>query len=194
MRTYVPSVNNETIIFYKNRSEDDILLDQLFGDTITTEEDYFDANIFESENVAPSRLTSGGSRSTTPPPVFKQCTSLEECLDIDNANPDDEHYLRPLDYHDYMYDYDDAIGSANPARPPIESSFGGSDGDRNNYAPSNNIIPRPSDGVVTRPVFTPDGTLLFEAEKTKSEEKLDRLITSLGSLINLLNTTRDEGM
>ena len=88
------------------------------------------------------------------------------------------------------------IGSANPARPPIESSFGGStnDGDRNNYAPTNNIIPRPSDGVVTRPVFTPDGTLLFEAEKTKSEEKLDRLITSLGSLINLLNTTRDEGM
>ena len=105
------------LLFYKNRSEDEILLDQLFGDTITNEEDYFDANIFESENVdvAPSRfqeiqISTGTRRSTTPPPVFKQCTSLEECLGIDNANPDDEHYLRPLDYHDYMYDYDDAIG------------------------------------------------------------------------------------
>lgn len=92
-------------LFIKNRSEDEILLDQLFGDTVTDEEDYFDANIFESDSVAPSRLTSSGGgspRSTTPPPVFKQCTTLEECLGIDNANPDEEHYLRPLDYHDYM--------------------------------------------------------------------------------------------
>ena len=90
-----------------------------------------------------------------------------------------------------MYDYDDAIGSVNPVQPPAESSFGANT-NRNDFKPSNTIS-RPEDSVVTRPVFTADGTLLFEAEKSKSEEKLDRLISSLGSLISLLNSTRDQG-
>lgn len=118
---------------------------------------------------------------------------MEDCLEVESLGGDDDnghHYLRPLDYHDYMYDYDD-IGSVSPERPPSESSFG-SVPNQNAFNPSNTVV-RPGDSVVTRPVFTADGQLLFEAEQTKSEQKLDRLISSLGSLINLLNSTRDEG-
>ena len=74
-------------------------------------------------------------------------------------------------------------------RPPQEASFAT---DVNKYYENDELL-RPQDSIVTRPVFTPDGTLLFEAEKTQSEAKLDRLIDSLGSLISLLNSTKEQG-
>ena len=88
---------------------------------------------------------------------------------------------------DYDYDYQ-ASEDIRPIRPQQEANFASDVSQRFN---SGNL--RPQDSIVTRPVFTPDGTLLFEAEKSQSEEKLDKLINSLGSLISLLNSTRDRG-
>ena len=110
--------------------------------------------------------------TTPPPPVFKQCTTLEECLGKP-IQPDYDTFLTPLEYEEYQYD------DLTVQQPQDELQLG-----------SRPSLSNPQDSIVTRPIFTPDGTLLFEAEQSPTEAKLDRLIDSLGSLISLLNTTK----
>jgi hypothetical protein len=161
---------------YKN--EDEELLDDLFGP--------------QPDNAEPGDavVLASPTRTRTPPPVFKECTTLEECLGTGSASQDDDHAylsnLTPLDYEYYDLTSEDRV---DPIRPPQEASLGVFD--QPGFA--NSEIQKPQDSIVTRPVFSPDGTLLFEAEKSRTEEKLDKLIDSLGSFIHLLNATKDQG-
>ena len=56
---------------------------------------------------------------------------------------------------------------------------------------------RPGDSIVSRPVFTPDGQALLNsaasAVSSASHDQLDNLISSLTSLVKLLNTTKSQG-
>ncbi|MGB2137129.1 MAG: hypothetical protein ACPHVU_05970, partial [Flavobacteriaceae bacterium] len=164
--------------FQDYQDEDEALLQDLFGPstepppTLSNENEPSDAVVINANRVG-----------TTQPPVFKACTTLEECLGKPQQPTDAHTYLTPLDYEYYDYQDGDQI---KPIRPPQEAAFAT---DLNRQS----SLSRPQDSIVTRPVFSPDGTLLFEAEKTGTEEKLDRLIDSLGSLIGLLNATKEQG-
>ena len=169
------------------QNEDETLLEELFGDETNTPQS--SPVLIQDEEPSDALIIDVGNRfqQSTPPPVFKECTSIEECLgtsQAQSASSNQEGWLTPLDY-DY-YDYTDQ-GEVRPIRPPQEASFG-SQQSKNDLSGL-----RPQDSIVTKPVFSPDGTLLFEAEKSGTEEKLDRLIDSLGSLIHLINATKEQG-
>ena len=155
------------------QDEDEQLLAELFGpDTPpqVTELDG-DAITLQVPKAGP------GSGTTDPnPPVFKQCTTLEECLGKP-IQPDYDTFLTPLEYEEYQYD------DLTVQQPQDELQWG-------SISRPAAALSNPQDSIVTRPIFTPDGTLLFEAEQSPTEAKLDRLIDSLGSLISLLNTTK----
>ena len=189
-------------VFYEDyQDENEDLLQQVFGPASNTLGSAVeplepnDAVVIDTGNRRPTgnnptgNNPTGNSPTGSNPPVFKDCTTLEECLGSGNtqtlSESDEISWLTPLDY-DYDYDSIDAI---QPIRPPQEANFAASN--VNKYLDE---ALRPQDSIVTRPVFTPDGTLLFEAEKSGSEEKLDRLINSLGSLISLLNATKEQGI
>ena len=130
------------------------------------------AEVFGPDSSANDAVTIDRNKMVQPastvPPVFKECTTLEECLG-QPVQPDYDTFLTPLEY-----DYTDLTAE----QPQEELSF------HQNFHPS-----AIQDSIVTRPIFTPDGTLLFEAEQSGTEAKLDKLIDSLGSLISLLNST-----
>lgn len=155
------------------RDEDEQLLAEIFGSSTPrpalAPADSAQPSIEDAVIVQHNR-----AGSTTPPPVFKECTTLEECLG-QPVQADYDTYLEPLEYSDYEYrdltaqqpQHEFQLGQAS-FRPPLS----------------------PQDSIVTKPIFTPDGTLLFEAEQSPTEAKLDKLIDSLGSLISLLNSTK----
>ena len=179
-------------VFYEDyQDENEDLLQQVFGpasNTLGSSVEPLEPNDAVVIDAGNRRPGTGSNPTGNNPPVFKDCTTLEECLGSGNTQTlpesDTSSWLTPLDY-DYDYESIDAI---QPIRPPQEANFAASN--VNKYLTE---ALRPQDSIVTRPVFTPDGTLLFEAEKSGSEEKLDRLIDSLGSLISLLNATKEQG-
>ena len=93
-------------VFYEDyKDEDETLLQQVFGPS----EDTFDA----IEPLEPNDalvIDSSIQRqppvaNRPPPPVFKECTTLEECLGSGSVPPSDtaDSWLTPLDY-DYVYE------------------------------------------------------------------------------------------
>ena len=96
-------------------------------------------------------------------PNFENCNTLEECLGLDEKNETGSQL--GADLVDYYYNSGEKL--------------------------------RPEDSVVSRPVFTADGQALLStaatAVNTASHNQLDSLITSLTSLVQLLNGTKKQG-